>query len=218
MMTLRTMEELMAHAEFFALQAMLATGTCRPCLFFTNAEGQPGFFMHGNGEFNEAEIDGFVQMARMVTLANAAIACVFISEIWVSVADVRPGESGPAAAARIVKEKGMPSEDFERREMIMFAGESFDRRVCKVLPIVRSDNGKFFNFGESDVPMMDTAKGDQYDGRFAHILTTRQPPPQVQELAKLFLKLNGLKPMKVAMPMEKSGGKPDKSRPIYPND
>ena len=206
MMKLATLEELMACAESFALGCMKTSGTCRPCLFFTDPGGQPGIFMFANGEFDEGQKDHFRDTARLVCIAEAAVACVFVSEIWCSVGMVKPGENAAATQKRVVAEKGMPSEDFERREMIMFAGEARDRRICKVLPIVRSGNGKFWNFGESEFPPMDTSKGDNYEGRFAHILPTKEAPAQMRELAKLALMMQGMKPMVVPMPMKKRGG------------
>ncbi len=203
MMNIRTLEDLMAYAEFYALEQMHASGSCRPCLFFSDANGLPGIFVFGRGEFDEEGKEGFRYMARLACVAHAAVICVFVSEIWASIAMAKTGESPEEVRKRTVAERGIPSEDFERREMIMFAGETRQRRVCKVLPIIRSGNENFFGFGESDFPPLDTAKGDKYDGRFSHILPDRDAAPDIREMARLALSMHGINPQVVAVPLKK---------------
>lgn len=198
-----SLDELMSYAEFIALNSMKDMGHCRPILFFTDAAGTPGMFVFNNGEFDEKQKNEFADLARVVCVAHAAAACVFVSEIWATAAPALPGESAEEACRRIRAEKGAPSEDYERREMMMFAGETRERRVCKVLPIVRLDNREFWNFGDADIPPMDTLKGDKYVGRFAHILPQHEPPPAIREMAKLAMAMAGLKPTVMAVPTQK---------------
>lgn len=75
-----------------------------------------------------------------------------------------------------------PSEAFDRQEVIVLMGESRDGRKQKFLPIIRSDNGKFFNLGETTVPGM-----DKMEGRFAQILSPKIPDAQLREVAKVML-------------------------------
>ena len=57
----------------------------------------------------------------------------------------------------------------------------------RFLPIIRSDNGKFFGFGESEVPGADEMKG-----RFAQLLPTIIPDAAMRDLAKVMLKVKGV--------------------------
>jgi hypothetical protein len=66
-------------------------------------------------------------------------------------------------------------------------GESHSGQKQKFLPIIRSGNGKFFGFGESEVPAMDKMKG-----RFAQLLPTNVPDAAMRDLAKVMLKVKGV--------------------------
>ena len=57
----------------------------------------------------------------------------------------------------------------------------------KYLPIIRSDNGKFFGFGESNVPVL-----DKIEGRFAQILPPKLAPPEHRMVAQAMLKVKGV--------------------------
>ena len=70
----------------------------------------------------------------------------------------------------------------------MLMGESHrDGQKQKFLPIIRSDNGKFFGFGESDAPSM-----DKMEGRFAQILSPKPPTKENRALAHAVLKVKGV--------------------------
>ena len=79
-----------------------------------------------------------------------------------------------------------PSESFDRQEVIVLMGESLGGQKQKFLPIIRHDNGKFFNLGETTVPGMDKMKG-----RFAQILPPKMPDGEMRLLAKTMLKVKG---------------------------
>jgi hypothetical protein len=81
-----------------------------------------------------------------------------------------------------------PSEAFDRREVVVLMGESRDGQKHKFLPIIRSGNGKFFGFGESDLPGTDEMKG-----RFAQILPPKVADDEMRMLAKVMLKVKGVK-------------------------
>ena len=81
-----------------------------------------------------------------------------------------------------------PSEAFDRRELVVLMGESRDGQKQRFLPIIRSDNGKFFGFGESEVPAMDEMKG-----RFAQLLPTKVPDDGLRHVATAMLKVKGVK-------------------------
>ena len=57
----------------------------------------------------------------------------------------------------------------------------------KFLPIIRSGNGKFFGFGESNAPGM-----DKMEGRFAQILPPKPPTDEHRALAHAVLKVKGV--------------------------
>jgi hypothetical protein len=66
-------------------------------------------------------------------------------------------------------------------------GESRGDQKQKFLPIIRSDNRKFFGFGESNVPVM-----DKMEGRFAQILPPNTATTEHRALAKAMLKVKGV--------------------------
>lgn len=104
--------------------------------------------------------DDFATNARLMCIAHAASACVMALEAWAKFAT--PGDK--------FDETEPPSEAVDRREVIVLMGESRVGQKQKFLPIIRSGNGKFFGFGESEAPAMDEMKG-----RFAHLLPTKIP-------------------------------------------
>ena len=57
----------------------------------------------------------------------------------------------------------------------------------KILPIIRTDAGGFFGFGESDLP-----EYDNIQGRFAEILPPHPPSKEMQGKARLLLKAMGI--------------------------
>jgi hypothetical protein len=63
-----------------------------------------------------------------------------------------------------------PSEAFDRREVVVLTGET--ARHCKqmLLPVIRTDAGGFFGFGEHDGPKL-----DNFEGRFAQLLPPKRP-------------------------------------------
>jgi hypothetical protein len=68
-------------------------------------------------------------------------------------------------------------------------GESREVQKQKFLPIIRSGNGKFFGFGESNVP-----GADKMTGRFAQILPPKAPAAAMREIARAMLKVKGIAP------------------------
>jgi hypothetical protein len=80
-----------------------------------------------------------------------------------------------------------PSEAFDRKEVIVLMGESHTGQKQKYLPIIRSDNGKFFGFGESNMPVL-----DNIEGRFAQILPPKVATAEYRTLAQAMLKVKGV--------------------------
>ena len=173
---LQTLDDLLAQAEHYANHSMRNIGRVPPTLFLIGADG-PVIFIPENMADDGAK-DDFATTARLMCIAHAATATVMTLEAWMKTAT--PGEKLDMTEP--------PSEAFDRREVVVLMGESRDGQKQKFLPIIRSDNGKFFGFGEFDVPVM-----DQMKGRFAQILPPKVPDAQLREVAKVMLKVKGVK-------------------------
>jgi hypothetical protein len=173
---LKTLDDLLAQAEHYANHSMRNIGRVPPTLFLIGADG-PVLFIPENMADDRAK-DDFATNARLMCIAHAASACVMTLEAWAKFAT--PGEKLDMTEA--------PSEAFDRREIVVLMGESRNGQKQKLLPIIRSDNGKFFGFGESELPEMDEMKG-----RFAQLLPTKAPDDGLREVAKAMLKVQGVK-------------------------
>ena len=112
-------------------------------------------------------------------IAHEATSVIMALEVWAKFA--KPGEK--------FDETEPPSEAFDRREFVILMGESHDGQKQKFLPIIRSGNGKFFGFNESEVPMMDEMKS-----RFAQLLPTKAHDAAIRDVAKAKLKVKGVEP------------------------
>jgi hypothetical protein len=173
---LQSLDDLLAQAEHYADYSMRNMGRVPPTLFLIGADG-PAMFIPENLADDGAK-DNFATTARLVCIAHAAIASVMTLEAWMKTAT--PGEKLDMTEP--------PSEAFDRREVVVLMGESRDGQKQKFLPIIRHGNGKFFNFGESDVPVM-----DNMTGRFAQILPPKVANDEMRVLAQTMLKIKGVK-------------------------
>jgi hypothetical protein len=178
---LETLDDLLAQAEHYANHSMRNLGRVPPTLFLIGADG-PVIFIPQNMADDGAK-DDFATTARLVCIAHAATATVMTLEAWMKSA--KPGEELDMTEP--------PSEAFDRREVVVLMGESRAGQKQKFLPILRSGNGKFFGFGESDVPVMDEMKG-----RFAQILPPKMPDAELCEIAKAMMKVKGVKAAQAA--------------------
>ena len=80
-----------------------------------------------------------------------------------------------------------PSEVFDRREVVVLTGETAQHCKQMLLPIIRTDAGGFFGFGEHDGPNFDNFKG-----RFAQLLPPKRPGAEGIELARAMLAAMGV--------------------------
>lgn len=172
---LKTLDDLLAQAEHYANHSMRNMGRLPPTLFLIGSDG-PLMFMPESLEDGAAK-DDFATNARLMCIAHAATAVVMALEAWAKFA--KPGEKFDETEA--------PSEAFDRREVVVLMGESPAGQKQKLLPIIRSGNGKFFGFGDPDAPTMDEMKG-----RFAQLLPTKIPDTAMRDLAKAMLKVKGV--------------------------
>ena len=75
-----------------------------------------------------------------------------------------------------------PSEAIDWREVVVLAGEMQNAKRQNFLPIIRTDAGGFFGFGESDMPEF-----SNFEGRFAEILPPQAAAPALKAQAGLLL-------------------------------
>lgn len=80
-----------------------------------------------------------------------------------------------------------PWKALDRREVVLPIGETFGYQTQKFLPIIRTDAGGFFGFGEYDGP-----QGDSFQGRFAQLMPPHPAPADQQALARRLLDAMGL--------------------------
>jgi hypothetical protein len=172
---LETLDDLLAQAEHYAEFCMRNSGKMAPTLFLIGADGPLMFVPASLADAGEK--DDFATTARLLCIAHAATATAMALEAWIKSAT--PGEKLDMTEP--------PSEAFDRQEVIVLMGESHGGQKQKFLPIIRSDNGKFFGFGESNTPSM-----DKMEGRFAQLLPTKVLDAQLREVAKVMLKVKGV--------------------------
>ena len=172
---LETLDDLLAQAAHYAEFCMRNSGKMSPTLFLIGADGPLMFVPASLVDANEK--DAFANTARLVCIAHAATVSVMALEAWMKTAT--PGEELDMTEP--------PSEAFDRQEVIVLMGESHGGQKQKFLPIIRSDNGKFFNLGESNAPGM-----DKMEGRFAQILPPKVPDAEMRLLAQTMLQVKGV--------------------------
>ena len=172
---LETLDDLMAQAEHYAGFCMRNSGRMPPTLFLIGPDG-PLMFLPESVADASAK-DDFATNARLMCIAYAATAVVMALEAWMKTAT--PGEKFDATEP--------PSEAFDRQEVIVLMGESVGGRQQKFLPIIRSDNEKFFGFGEPNNPGF-----DKMEGRFAQLLPSKVADAQTRLVAQAMLKVKGV--------------------------
>jgi hypothetical protein len=100
-----------------------------------------------------------------------------VLEAWMKMA--KPGETLDMTEA--------PSEAFDRREVVVLTGETAQHCKQMLLPIIRTDAGGFFGFGEHDGPKL-----DNFEGRFAQLLPPKRPGAEGIELPRAMLAAMGV--------------------------
>jgi len=169
------LDKLLALAEGYAEFAMRNLGHVPPALL---AESPSGFIHFiPDGLKDERAKDNFANTARLICVGYEVTAAVLVLEAWIKVA--KPGETLDLSE--------LPSEAFDRREVVVLAGETRERRRQKLLPIIRTDAGGFFGFGEHDGPQL-----DKFEGRFAQLLPPRRPTAERIEQARAMLVVMGV--------------------------
>ena len=166
------LKNLMTHAEIYAKQTMNRSGAV-PATLFMQGEAGPVMFVAPRMP-DERSKDAFATAAKLMCVAHGATATVFVGEGWSRFA--KPGE--PLDATK------MPSQCADRQEILMLMGETRHECNPKLMPIIRSDSGKFLGFGEAH-----ETKADHMEGRFAQFLPVDYPDLETQRAAKEALHL-----------------------------
>jgi hypothetical protein len=121
--------------------------------------------------------DNFANTARLICIGYEVTAAVLVLEAWIKVA--RPGEPLDLTEP--------PSEAFDRREVVVLAGETVKRSAQRLLPIIRTDAGGFFGLGEHEGPQL-----DKFEGRFAHLIPPKRPNAEGKKMARALLAAMGV--------------------------
>jgi hypothetical protein len=169
------LDKLLAYAEGYAEFSMRKLGRVPPSLLAISPNGS-FHFIPANLKDVRAK-DSFANTARLICLAYGVTAAVIILEAWMKTA--KPGETLDMSEP--------PSEAFDRQEVVIITGETVGQQKQKLLPIIRTDAGGFFGFGEHTGPQF-----DNYQGRFAQIIPPKKPTTEGQELAKTMLAAMGI--------------------------
>src|ERR1019366_1275388 len=168
------LDDLMTHAERYATFLMRKNGRLPPTVLASTPKGGVCYVPHDLADARAK--DNFANAARLICAAYAATAVVMALEAWVTTA--KPGEP---------LDDTPPSEAFDRREFVILMGEAAGQKKQKMLPIIRTDAGGFFGFGE-----FDTSSYTDFQGRFVGLLPPKVPTTEQRALAKAMLEMMGV--------------------------
>ena len=169
------LDKLLALAQGYAEFAMRNIGHVPPALLADSPTGVIQFVPHSLKDVRAK--DNFANTAWLICLGYEVTAAVLVLEAWMKMA--RPGETLDMTEP--------PSEAFDRREVVVLTGETAQHSKQMLLPIIRTDAGGFFGFGEHDGPKL-----DNFEGRFAQVLPPKQATGEVRELARAMLAAMGV--------------------------
>ena len=173
----KTLEDLIGNARHYAEYCMRGTGNVPPTLFLITADGKQTMFMPENLADVEAK-DNFAIQSKLMAVATGATVAVMLLEAWVKI--VKAGEK--------IDTTELPSEAFDRQEVIVLMGESMtEGHKQQILPIIRSGNHNFFGFGESVVEKL-----QKLEGRFTQLLPSKVPDEKMRVVAAAMLKVKGV--------------------------
>lgn len=169
------LEALLRQAEDGAGFAMRKIGQVPPTFLATTPSGLLTFIL--STVESERAKDNLATTARLICVGYGATAAVLMVEAWMRLAP--PGGK--------LDLETPPSEALDRREVVLLIGETFGYHTQRFLPIIRTDAGGFFGFGEYDGP-----QGDSFQGRFAELMPPHAVPADQQALARGLLDAMGL--------------------------
>jgi hypothetical protein len=169
------LDSLVAYAAGYAEFSMKNTGRVAPTLMVLTPDGLLLYLPESMGD--ERAKDNFANTGRLICAAYDATSAVMILESWVKMA--KPGEPLDMTTP--------PSESLDRQEFVVVMGETEGRQAQRFLPILRTDAGGFFGFGE-----FDAAKFDGLSGRFAGMLPPKKPNAETRMMAQALLTAMGV--------------------------
>jgi hypothetical protein len=159
------LDKLLALAQGYAEFAMRNIGRVPPALLADSPNGVIQFVPDSLKDVRAK--DHFANTARLSCVAYEVTAAVLVLEAWMKKA--KPGETLDMTEA--------PSEAFDRQEVVVLTGETAQQSKQMLLPIIHTDAGGFFGFGEPDGPQL-----HDFQGRFAQLLPPKQPTAEAKEL------------------------------------
>jgi hypothetical protein len=162
---------LVTQATEYAEKHLRRQGHMPPMLHGVTSDNQ--FMLKPGKTVDEDGKNHFALLARLLCLAHPVLGVVFVAEVWAA-------EASPDGAPDTP-----PSEAFNRLEYVMISVEINDGTLLqKLLPIIRSDNGKFFGLGEAEMTRPDSVRG-----RFARFLPPEEPSAAERQNARSLLEV-----------------------------
>jgi hypothetical protein len=155
---------------------MRKIGRVPPTMLAVSPEGLLHFLPENLAD--ERSKDDFANIGRLICAAYGATSAVMILEAWVKMA--KPGET--------LDMEIPPSEAFDREEFVVVMGETQGRKTQRFLPILRTDAGGFFGFGEFDASKFEGG----IEGRFAGMLPPKAPTREMREMTLAVLTVMGV--------------------------
>ena len=169
-----SLSALMAEANRFAHFTMKRDGYIAPLLMASTEEA---VLMYSPKNVNdEPGKDSFANTIRLIASSYAVSAVVLIMESWMT----RASPEGKL-------DETPPSESYDREEVVILVGQSREENCTRMYPIVRLDNGKFWNLGDP----FDLG-ANEFSGRFADLMPPKEVDPTMRELGKTLLKSIGV--------------------------
>ncbi|PWU19865.1 MAG: hypothetical protein C5B50_05395 [Verrucomicrobia bacterium] len=173
----RTLADLVEHAEFYAGFCMRMSGSLPPTLFIIGADGS--HVLSPERLTNLPDKNFFADVARLFCIGHDARLVVMASEAWAVLP--KPGEP--------LDPMKPPSESPDRQEIVLVIGEERGAQKGVVLPIIRAKSGEFERFGANQALEFDSMKG-----RFAQFLSAEQPSAEQRAEAINLLRAIGIEP------------------------
>jgi hypothetical protein len=169
------LDALLDRAQGYAEYAMRNIGHVPPALLAASPVGSIHFL--ADSLEDERSKNTFANTARLICVGYGVTAAVLVVEAWMKVA--KPGER--------LDPTEPPSEAFDRREVVMLTGEAAEGGMQRFLPIIRTDAGGLFGFGEFEGPKL-----GHFEGRFAQILPPKTPDAGSRALTRAALAAMGI--------------------------
>ena len=168
------LQALLSEATRYAEFCLGNTGQVPPTMFAQTDKGTLIFMPDGMKDAQAK--DDFVTKARLIAATYGASDVVLVLESWVTMAN--KGEKLDTTP---------PSESHERQEMIVLIGEGKEEHRSRFLPVIRSDNGNFWNPQDQD----------SSGGRFQDLLPPIPPDEEMRQMGMKLLEELGVKVGKI---------------------